>query len=323
MMKKKVVIYVEDSDISLEDAFKEFLEDKAAHNRAEHTLQNYEQTFKYFCDTIGYGQDKLAKEVTKQDVYRWTSILKEERSIRPSSINHYLRDLRCFLYWCMDDERKYIDPSYKIELLSGQEEEIKYFEDEDVEKLLEKPRNQQDFVEWRTWAIVSWILGTGNRANTICNLRISDVDFAQGKIHLRETKNNKYQSIPLSSATATAMKEYIRKCRKGKDGDAWLFPNYGEEQLTRNAIRLSFSRYCKQRGVEKTSIHGLRHTFARLFIKNGGKMPDLQLLLGHSTLDMTKRYITLFADDIKKDYDNFAPLDAIKKKQKRTKQVQM
>ena len=321
-MRKKVEVFVEDTDITLDDAFKEFLEEKSAHNRAEHTLKNYEQTYNYFCDTIEFNKDTLAKDVKKQDVYKWTSILRDN-AVKVSSINHYLRDMRCFLYWCMNEERKYIEPSYKIELITGQEEELKYFDDDEVEKLLEKPINPRDFIEWRTWAIVNWVLATGSRANSICNIKIKDVDFAQGIIHLRQTKNNKYQSVPLSSALSTAMKEYIRKCRKNVEPDAWLFPNYGEEQLTTNAIRLSFSRYCNARKVSKTSIHGLRHTFARLFIKNGGRMADLQVILGHSTLDMTKRYIALFAEDIKKDYDNFSPLDSIKKKQRRTKQVQM
>ena len=47
----------------------------------------------------------------------------------------------------------------------------------------------------------------------------------------------------------------------------------------------------------------------------------LQKILGHSTLEMTKRYVKLFSDDIKEDYDKYSPLDTIKRNGKRTQLV--
>ncbi len=110
--------------------------------------------------------------------------------------------------------------------------------------------------------------------------------------------------------------------RKEAPVNGWMFPNIGEEKLTTNAIRLSFARYCDKRGVEKSSIHGLRHNFAKGWVRNNGNMFSLQKILGHSTLDMTRRYVKLFSEDIKEDYDRFSPLDSIKRGSKRTKKVE-
>ena len=103
--------------------------------------------------------------------------------------------------------------------------------------------------------------------------------------------------------------------------DGWLFPNVGEEQLTTHALRLAFGRYCKNRGVTHANIHGLRHNFAKGWVQNNGNMFALQKILGHSSLDMTKKYVRLFAEDIKEDYDKFNPLDTIKRTQRRTQTI--
>lgn len=109
--------------------------------------------------------------------------------------------------------------------------------------------------------------------------------------------------------------------RRDADLDGWLFPNVGEEKLTTNALRHSFSRYCAARGVERTNIHGLRHNFAKGWVQNNGNMFALQKILGHSSLDMTRKYVRLFAEDIKEDFDKFSPLDTIKRGARRTQTV--
>ena len=47
----------------------------------------------------------------------------------------------------------------------------------------------------------------------------------------------------------------------------------------------------------------------------------LQKILGHQDLAMTRRYVKLFSEDIKEDFDRFNPLDTIKKNSRRTQKV--
>lgn len=298
-----------------------FLTEKQARNLSPATVRNYRKTMELFFKFQEYDDEIDVGIITKQDVYKWMNTLKLDGN-KPTSINHYLRDLRAFLYWCMEDSRAYIKPAYKVELIEGQEEQLKLFTDEELDAMLEKPTKRDGFTEWRTWAIVNWVLATGNRAATICNVKLTDVSFGEKEIALRHTKNKKAQILPLSPSLETALKEYIRMWRKEAPIDGYMFPNVGEEQLTTNALRLSFGRYCKARGVDKSNIHGLRHNFAKGWVKNNGNMFVLQKILGHSTLDMTRRYVKLFADDVKTDYEKFSPLDTMKRKSKRTKMVQ-
>ena len=63
------------------------------------------------------------------------------------------------------------------------------------------------------------------------------------------------------------------------------------------------------RGVERTSIHAFRHTFARKYLVDcGGDAFTLQQIMGHSTLKMTRHYCNIFNDDIIENHEQRSPL---------------
>ncbi len=319
-IKRKVKQAIGSDVVLLDAAFDDFIAEKIAKPVVPKTIQNYKQSYGYFVEFNDFDEATTCNEVTQSHIFKWKNTMKIE-GISTASINHYLRDVRAFLYWCMDEARVYVE-YFPIEEQGGQEEPLKFFSDEELEALLAKPRINDSFAEWRSWAIVSWVLATGNRARTICEVQIGDVDYKENEITLRHTKNKKAQVLPLSPALKTVLQEYCRVWRRGRDNEASLFPNVGDEKLTTNALAHSFARYCHNRGVDHTSIHGLRHNFARDWVRNGGNIFALQRLLGHSTIEMTNRYVNLFGKDLKQNYDVYSPLDKIKKAGRRTQKVQ-
>lgn len=54
-----------------------------------------------------------------------------------------------------------------------------------------------------------------------------------------------------------------------------------------------------------------RHTFAKLYLLNGGDLFSLQRILGHATLEMVRRYVNLDADDVKRQHALASPLDRL------------
>lgn len=318
-IKTKVRRSAESEVKYLNEAFEDFIAEKEALNLSNSTIKNYEVTFYTFSKFFGWDDDTTTEEITQQHIYKWIGTVKKD-GLSINSINHFLRDIRSFFYWCMDGDREYITP-FKIHLLEVQEEIPKLFDDGELELLLDKPRTRDTFVTWRTWAIVNWVLATGNRESTICEIQMQDVDFKRKEIRLTRTKNKQAQIIPLSVSLETVLKEYIRIWRKGAASEAYLFCNIGEDKLTTNGCRHAFRKYCLDREVSKTSLHGLRHNFAKGWVKNNGNMFALQKMLGHSTLDMTRRYVKLFGEDLKDDFTKYNPLDVMKRKQRRTQAV--
>lgn len=305
--------------ITLDEAFREFMVEKEAKGLVPVSLHGYDSCYKVFKRFNGFTELTTTDEIAAIHIQLWVKDM-QHNGAKTATINSYLSYSRAFLYWCMDEERGYMQP-FKIPMVKGQEESIKLYTDDELLALLRKPSKEDNFAEWRTWAIVNWALATGNRASTICAVKIGDVDYIHKEITLRHTKNKKAQTIPLSPALEIALREYIRMWRRYAKAEAWLFPNVGEEQLTYSALIQKYRRYCARRGVNKANIHGLRHNFAKGWIMNGGNVFALQKVLGHSNLNMTRRYVKLFAEDIKEDYNVYSTLDAMKRSSSRTQLV--
>ena len=127
---------------------------------------------------------------------------------------------------------------------------------------------------------------------------------------LRKTKNRKQQVIPLSESLSAILQEYL-EIRGGEPEDYLFCNDYGKQSAVRTYQQLVHN-YNIKHNVNKTSCHLFRHTFAKHWIINGGDIFRLQKIMGHSTLDMTKEYVTLFGNDLQIDFERFNPLDTIK-----------
>ena len=81
--------------------------------------------------------------------------------------------------------------------LMKEDETIKEpYADAELERLLKKPRSNS-WAEWRTWAAINYLVATGNRASTVINIKVKDIDFEDMTIFLSRVKNRRQQIIPL------------------------------------------------------------------------------------------------------------------------------
>lgn len=71
----------------------------------------------------------------------------------------------------------------------------------------------------------------------------------------------------------------------------------------------AIKKYNQKRGVFKTSVHLYRNTFARLFVRKGGREFSLQDSLDHKTLEMSKKYVKLYSEDYSFEIDDRCPLN--------------
>jgi site-specific recombinase XerD len=76
---------------------------------------------------------------------------------------------------------------------------------------------------------------------------------------------------------------------------AFLFYAQGRKSMAYSTARLVFERYIAKAGLAHKgySLHALRHTFASELLNAGMRIECLQPLLGHSSLDVTRRYARL------------------------------
>lgn len=303
-----------DTTETLDEAFNDFIEEKTANNLSKATLRNYTQSYNMFVEYHGLDETTPLKSINIQMFYKWINHMKNNE-VRQQSINHYLRDLRTFFNWCHIHDK--LDEALKIKEIETQEELPKMYSDDDMEILLEKPRAGDGFSDWRSWCIISTVYATGLRASTLCSLRLEDLNFQREEIAINKQKNKNAGVLPLTPALANALKEYIKKWMKDANPEDWLFPSITGDMFNVGALNHSIKRYCEARGVKPHGIHSVRHNFARDMIVNGAGEYRLQRYLQHSNIQMSQHYVKLFSSDLKKDAEEFSPLDNAKKKSKR------
>ena len=287
------------------ETFEDFILSRKAKGLSDKTLTTYKQHFKAARRHINV--DVPIEDLSKADLESMVSSMRAAE-LAPNTISSYVRTIKTFLSWCNDEEIT----SLTMQNYKSEETIKETYSDKELERLLKKPNMRKcAFAEYRTWVIINLLVNNGTRAATVRNIKNKDVDLENLVIYLRHTKSKKSQVIPLCTQLCGILKEYLR-IRGGGDDD-FLFPTENGEQLKEHGLRSSVARYNNRRGIQKTSIHAFRHTFARKYLVDcGGNAFMLQRLLGHSTLDMTKHYCAIFDADITKNYDKFSPLAQIK-----------
>ena len=287
--------------LSMKGAFDEFVVAQTAKGLTEPTIKNYHAHFHSISKHINI--EKSFSDLTQADIDGMIVSMRKS-GLATNSISSYVRVFKTFMNWSRQQGYTTLTaPNYK------QVETVKEpYTDEELLRLLEKPKANGTFCEYRNWVIINFLLNSGCRAATVRNIQNGDVDLSNSRIVFRYTKTHKVQVVPLCSQMVRILKDYC-KTRGGGDSDYLFCDEYGG-MLSANALRLAIERYNHSRGVKKTSVHLFRHTFARKYLIDcGGDAFMLQKLLGHSTLKMTRHYCNIYDADIANNFDRLSPLE--------------
>jgi len=206
----------------------------------------------------------------------------------------------------------------------NREEDIRYISQEEYQKLLDATHKTRNEV------LIRLIWETGMRAQEVADLRISDINREDRHIEFRETKNRKDKVSKRDVYYTRSFKPILRKwLDKGARG-AYLGVDDGEEQyllVSKQASQMRTERisdvireraeeagiqetvYTDQRGRERRKVtpHALRHSYAVHRVRNGMPIVYLQDLMGHSEIDVTRKYLQFKKEDLKEASDRYAP----------------
>ena len=302
-MRKKLTLNHSNGEIKLSEAFENFIKKKQVSNLSPDTIQFYKRCYNPFKEF--FGIDFPCCDFNEDNFFDYLGILKNSKNLSPITVNTHIRGLRAILYYFMEKE---YTPYFKIKLIRCEKPIKETYTNSEIQKLIKKPDIKTDsFAQFRNWAMVCYLLATGNRLRTVRNLKIEDLDFEDMEIKLHHVKNKKAYIIPMSKSLKEVLVEYLYH-RQGEPHNYVFCNSYGK-QMTKDTFVTAISQYNKSRGVEKTSTHLFRHTFAKNWVMNGGDIFRLQRMLGHSSLEMVKEYVSIYGNDLKNEFDRFNALD--------------
>jgi len=225
------------------------------------------------------------------------------------SIQNYVRGLRAFFNWLhregYTEEHLLADlkpprvPNKLVEVLTEHE----------IRRILAclDPNTASGC---RDTAIVITFLDTGLRLSELANVKLVDSHIDQGYFRIMG-KGSKERIVPIGGVAEKALQRYVYHFRPEPlhPHEDTLFLTLEGSPLSENAVRLIFSRLAQKSGVKRLHVHLCRHTFATNYLVNGGDVFSLQQILGHTTLEMVRRYVTLASAQVRVQHRKFSPID--------------
>lgn len=157
--------------------------------------------------------------------------------------------------------------------------------------------------------VIRLLYSCGLRIGETLKLKIIDIDFDNGVLHMTHTKGDKHRLVPMNSMMTDIIRSYCMAMGLMGKTEAWLFPSADRENpLSSRSIKHRFERILKDNEISLQSrkryergpcLHCMRHVFAfKSFTKSeqsgrplNDAVPYLSIYLGHDSLEETSKYL--------------------------------
>ena len=257
--------------------FAQFLRERQyLYNVTPATLEWYTHAFKWL-DSEAPSQDGLKEAVLRM----------REKGLRATGCNSAIQAINCYLRWS--------GLTLKIPKMKEPMLILPTFTAAQVSMLVNwKPKN---FYQRRLHLLVLVLLDTGCRITEALTLHVRDIDLDNLLVTL-DGKGRKQRMVPFSFELRKALHRFIAD--HNRKPDLLLFANRRETGLGRRNVLRDVKLLCRRLGFDPPArtLHSCRHTFAVNYLRKGGSVFHLQKVLGHSSLEMTRRYANLMTADL-------------------------
>jgi site-specific recombinase XerD len=162
----------------------------------------------------------------------------------------------------------------------------------------------------RDLAIVTLFLDAGLRCAELVSLKLVDLHLEEQWLKVMG-KGQKERIIPFGSRATKILLRYTTFFRPRTLPVTELFLTDDGSPITENTIKMLFARLRVRTGIGRLHAHLLRHTCATRYLISGGDVFTLQHILGHTTLEMTRRYVALASAHVTIQQHRFSPIDTL------------
>src|SRR5579863_5926729 len=251
------------------------LEDLRIRNYAPATVRCYIRVVAEFAQHFNKPPDQLGAE----EVRRYQLFLLNKKRVKLSSYIQAVCALR-FFYQNTLHRRIEID---RIPLPRYEKKLPVILSKAEVKALLEAPRNLKHR------AMLATMYGAGLRVSEVAKLKVSDLDRERHVIWVRGGKGHKDRQVML----AEPLREVLAAYWRWKRPTEWLFPGANPGcPIACNSVFQACQKAARRAGIAKPiHPHSLRHAFATHLLDDGVNLVVIQMLLGHSNLKTTARYL--------------------------------
>lgn len=235
--------------------------------------------------------DKKLSAIGRRDIELYHAAVRDSHT--PATANRHLALLSAIFRRAVDWERIEKNPCTGVKMFQENNASERFLTETEIAKLVQAMDADPNQT---AAAALKMLLLCGARRNEVAKLKWNALDLERGVwlLHGDDTKNGKTRRVALSWALVALL-----QTQPSLGVSEWVFPGRDGVAKPINNLTKPFNRMLKAAGLEKARIHDLRHTHASMLLASGVDAVVVKNALGHSSLNVTARYMHLVDTSLK------------------------
>jgi site-specific recombinase XerD len=248
--------------------------------------------------------------VTPLDLQDWKSYLLHEATFRRTStsrpqrysinsVNNNIKGIKSFFDYYKAIGRITSNPADKLKpqkVQADYDEDPRWLERIEKNRLLlcvndERMKKKNPWRFARNRAIVYCGLHAGLRVSEIVALELEDLDFNKSYVYISDGKGGKARRVEMNMDLRNSLLEWLAERGEHQDPPKVFLSQKGMKGITENAVERMLRNMGEKIGIKDLTPHVLRHTFAHDLVERGVSIRLVADLLGHASIDTTRKYI--------------------------------
>lgn len=255
-----------------------------------------------FLDWLDRDGPKRLQDVTPQHVEKFLAG-QRGRGLAGATIDGLAGDLQKFFRYLEDTQLIFVSPMANLEIRWTPKRLKPVPSEDEMRKLLAAPDTNSMF-GLRDRALLETAYSTGARLSELLGMTIFDPDLDKGTVRVTG-KDNKERIVPLGKQAVLWIRQYLKTSRprllKEKIDVHALWVGHDGSPLHKSRLEQICEKYARESGIQTpVTPHAVRRACATHMLQHGAHPVQIQMLLGHATLNTLSQYLQVTITDMKK-----------------------
>jgi integrase/recombinase XerD len=301
----RILDKISEQDLIGQSYVEQYLRHKYRRNCKANTLKQAALSLAQFLSFFANRGNRVLEQLSREEIEAFVEAL-QDRGLKPATVNTRLRNVYAFVRYLIIEYRGFdwglMERKIKLKLPDRLPRAI---DPQHLDQLL------CAIDDCRDRALILLLLRTGMRIGELLNCQLEDIDLAEQKILIYQSDKTSAGRVVYYSADAQqALLAWLQVRDAYKQQ---LFYGHKGKSLCYEAARAMFKKCLQKAGLQHSgySLHCLRHTFATDLLNAKMPLECLRVLLGHCSLEITRRYARL--SDKTREEEYFKAMERILK----------
>lgn len=269
--------------VTLSDAHQQFIGHLQGKSRASATILAYGKDIAQLVDYLKKLEKTDPTQVTTEDLSAFMDSLAKD-FYTPKSVSRKTNSTKTFFKFLKTLSLITDDPANGLSHPKFENKPPRILTKLEYRALRDATR-----ADVRMISVIEMLLQTGIRIGELAKLRVEDVDFVNGTLHVPPFEDTRERTIPLNKPASDSVAKYL-EIRPKTPSHSLFITKTGRPLLIRN-IRTAIDRYFRLAGIKGAKVNDLRHTWVAHQLSAGVPMTMVSKLAGHKRLTTTERYL--------------------------------